>query len=159
MVLIMCEHLDLRINQKVLEVGAGSGYHAAVCAEIVAPTNVKSEGIVYTMERIEKLARFAERNLKAAGYSDRVKVIVGDGSLGYEEKAPYDRILVTAAAPKVPQPLINQLKNGGKLLIPVGGAWGQRLVAVIKKGKEIIKEDLGGCVFVPLIGKEGYPER
>jgi protein-L-isoaspartate(D-aspartate) O-methyltransferase len=159
MVAIMNEALELKPGLKVLEVGAGSGYHAATIAEIVAP---KKEGFpkghVYTIEIVPELAKFAEKNLKKLSYSDCVTVIIGDGSLGYVNEAPYDRILVTAAASKIPEPLIEQLKNGGILIIPVGSLYGyQSLLSVKKslKGKVSI-EDLGGCAFVPLLGKYGF---
>jgi len=122
MVSIMNEALRLEVGHKVLEVGAGSGWHAATIAEIVAPNDApRSEwGHVYTVEIIKDLAEFARRNIMRAGYGDRVTIICADGSMGYAEKAPYDRILVTAAAPEIPKPLIEQLKPNGIMLIPVG---------------------------------------
>lgn len=115
MVSIMNEVLELETGQKVLEVGAGSGWHAATIAEIVAPTDTPKDqwGHVYTTEIISQLAESAKENIEKAGYSDRITVICGDGSLGYAEEAPYDRVLVTAAAPDIPKPLVKQLKNGG----------------------------------------------
>lgn len=95
MVVIMCEQLRLEEGNKVLEVGAGSGYHAAICAEIVAPPASNNPGYVYSVERISSLAKWARENLKRTGYANRVKVIVGDGTMGYREAMPYDRILVT----------------------------------------------------------------
>ena len=151
MVAIMVEQLDLVPGLKVLEIGAGSGYHAAVCAEIVAP-----DGHVYTIERISSLATFAEGNLKRTGYGDLVTVIFGDGTKGLPEHAPYDRIFVAAAAPDVPSPLAEQLSDGGKMLVPIGGRYYQDLVRVVRKGKNLKQENLGGCVFVPLIGEYGY---
>lgn len=159
MVAIMCELLDLRVGHKVLEVGTGSGYHAAVCAEIVAPRDEDKErwGHVYTVERLPELVEFARNNLKRTGYADRVTVILGDGSLGYEDASPYDRILVTAAAPKIPSPLINQLAVNGKIVIPVGGSYYQELVVGIKLSEDEFKTfTAGGCVFVPLIGRYGW---
>jgi len=157
MVAIMVEALDLKPGLKVLEVGAGSGYHAAVCAEIIAPKDAKIKGHVYSVERISELAELARKNLEKAGYSDRVTVIVGDGTCGYHENAPYDRILVTAAGPKIPEPLLEQLKVGGILLIPIGGKglW-QELILVKKHKDKIEKSSLGGVAFVPLIGKYGW---
>lgn len=152
MVGIMAEQLDLRRGQKVLEVGGGSGYHAAVTAHIVGP-----RGHVYSVERIASLAEMAKRNIGEAGYSAVVTVVVGDGSLGLLEHAPYDRIFVACAAPDVPAPLVEQLKEGGKMLVPVGaGHFGQDLVLVEKKGGKVVRSDLGGCVFVPLIGEHGF---
>lgn len=151
MVAIMAEQLDLKQGQKVLEIGAGSGYHAAVCAEVVAP-----DGHVYTIERISTLASFAEQNLKKTGYAGLVTVVFADGTKGLPEHAPYDRIFVAAAAPDVPAPLTEQLADGGMMLVPVGGRYYQDLIRVRKKGDKIEKENLGGCVFVPLIGEHGY---
>ena len=151
MVAIMAERLEVQPGHKVLEVGAGSGYHAAVVAELVRPG-----GRVFTVERFESLARFAEANLARAGYSDTVEVIVGDGSLGLPEHAPFDRIFVACGAPSVPSPLIEQLSDGGHMLVPVGGKMYQDLIKVIKRGKKVTTENHGGCVFVPLVGEHGY---
>ena len=153
MVAIMAENLVLQPGHKILEVGTGSGYHAAICAEIVAP-----DGHVWTIERISSLATSAERNLKKTGYSNTVTVIFGDGSKGLQEQAPFDRIFVAAGAPDIPRPLTDQLKDGGKLLVPVGGRYYQDLVRVTRNGSKLVKENLGGCVFVPLIGEYGYQE-
>lgn len=159
MVSIMDEALELEVGHRVLEVGGGSGWHAATIAEIVAPSNVPKEkwGHVYTIERIPELAAFAKNNIENTGYQDRVTLIHSDGTVGYPEKAPYDRIFVAAAGPKVPKPLVEQLKDGGVLLIPVGGAqFYQTLVRVRKMNGKIIEESLGGVTFVPLIGKHGF---
>jgi protein-L-isoaspartate(D-aspartate) O-methyltransferase len=149
MVAIMTELLDVKTDSKILEIGAGSGYQAAVLGEIA------KKGGIYTVERIKRLAEFAEKNLKDCGYKN-VFVIVGDGTLGYEEKAPYDRIIVTAGAPKIPGALIDQLADKGKMAIPVGGRFQQELIMVEKDKRGIIKKNCGGCIFVPLIGKDGY---
>lgn len=151
MVAIMVEHLDLKSGQKVLEVGTGSGYHAAVCAEVVAP-----DGHIFSIERITSLASFAEENLKRTGYSKLVTVITGDGSKGLPDHSPFDRIFVAAGAPEVPSPLAAQLADGGKLLVPVGSRWYQDLIRVTRRGAKLEKENLGGCVFVPLIGEYGH---
>jgi protein-L-isoaspartate(D-aspartate) O-methyltransferase len=151
MVAIMIQRLDLAPGMKVLEIGAGSGYHAAVCAEMVAP-----DGHVFTVERILTLVKFAEDNLKKSGYSNLVTVVYADGTKGLPEHAPYDRVFVAAGAPDIPQPLVDQLADGGKMLVPVGGRFYQDLMKVERKGKRILKENLGGCVFVPLIGEHGH---
>jgi protein-L-isoaspartate(D-aspartate) O-methyltransferase len=159
MVSIMNEALELEIGHKVLEVGAGSGWHSATLAEIIAPSSTpRSEwGCIFTLEIIKNLAENSRKNIINAGYADRVKIINADGSKGYPEKAPYDRILVTAAAPAVPQPLIGQLKTGGIMLIPVGNVSLFQTLIKISKGIDgkINKENLGGVAFVPLTGKFG----
>ena len=159
MVSIMNEALQLKVGQKVLEVGAGSGWHSATIAEIVAPGDApRSEwGCVYTVEIVMALAESARKNIMNAGYSDRVKIVNGDGSKGYVEKAPYERIVVTAASPSVPEPLKNQLKPNGVLLIPVGSfSLFQNLLKITKGSNGKIKqENLGGVAFVPLTGEYG----
>ena len=150
--------LDPQLGDRVLEIGAGSGYHAALVAEMVAPEGCENPGQVWTIEIHKKLVEFARENLERAGYSDRVTVIHGDGSKGYPSEAPYDRIMVTAAAPDLPDPLKEQLKVGGRLVIPVGTPhlW-QELILVIKKGDGSLKiKNLGGVAFVPLRGKYGF---
>jgi protein-L-isoaspartate(D-aspartate) O-methyltransferase len=159
MVSIMNEALQLEVGNKVLEVGAGSGWHAATIAELVAPSGApRSEyGHVYTVEIVQDLADSARKNIMKAGFGDRVTIISGDGSLGFPEKAPYDRILVTAAAPDIPKPLIDQLKTGGIMLIPVGSAsLFQSLMKIAKTDGKIKQENLGGVAFVPLTGKHGH---
>jgi len=150
MVAIMCELLDLNEGEKVLEIGTGCGYHAAVVAEIVG-----KKGKVVTIERIPELAEMAKKNLKALGY-DNVVVIVEDGSKGYDPEAPYDKIYVTAAAPDIPQPLIDQLKYGGKMVIPIGNV--SQWLYVIEKDSEgkIKKWNWGAVRFVPLKGDYGF---
>jgi protein-L-isoaspartate(D-aspartate) O-methyltransferase len=152
MVAIMAEAIEARPGMKVLEVGGGSGWHAAVLASLVRPG-----GHVFSMERIPALAVGARESLAAAGFADAVSVIVGDGSLGYAPEAPYDRISVAAAAPRVPKPLVAQLKpDGGRLLVPVGPPSHQELIEVRVEGGAAKQRSLGGCVFVPLLGAEGY---
>lgn len=153
MVAIMNEALELSIGNRVLEVGAGSGYHAATVAEQIGP-----QGHVYSIELVPELVRVARSNLDRAGYSDRVTLVEGDGSLGYPDRAPYERIIVTAAAPRIPRPLVAQLQPGGILIIPVGGRlFPQELIKVRKDEKGRIEQtSLGGVAFVPLIGKEGF---
>ena len=158
MCVIMCEGLDLAPGHKVLEIGAGSGYHAALCAEMVAPQGVSNPGHVYTVEIVEGLIEFAKANLDRTGYSDRVTLIHGDGGFGLPEYAPFDRILVAAAAPDIPKPLVEQLSPSGIMLIPVGSRGFYQELIMVQKGKdgEIIKRRWGGVAFVPLTGKFGY---
>ncbi len=158
MVAIMTELLGARIGEKVLEVGTGSGYQAAILAEIVNPDR-KAGGIVYTIERIPQLAEFAKKNLERTSYINRVVVIVGDGSKGYPKEAPYDKIIVTAAAPRVPRSLLEQMRSPGRMVIPVGTRYEQTLLVVEKdlEGKIRITESIP-CVFVPLIGEEGWKD-
>lgn len=158
MVAIMCQLLSLKPGHMVLEVGAGTGYHAAVCAEIVAPRQPGAkDGHVFAVERIRSLVEFARSNLARCGYSDRVTVIEGDGTMGYPDAAPYDAILVTAAAPRIPPPLKSQLRDGGRMVIPVGEAYSiQDLIVVEKSGSDFKEWTYGGCVFVPLCGRYGW---
>jgi protein-L-isoaspartate(D-aspartate) O-methyltransferase len=160
MVAIMNEALQLETGQKILEIGAGSGWHAATLAETVAPKeSPRSEwGHVFTVEINLNLAETARKNIRNTGYNDRVTIIVGDGSKGYPEKAPFDRVVVAAAAPDIPQPLIDQLKTSGILLIPVGSiSLFQTLMKVTKRADgKLEQENLGGVAFVPLIGEYGH---
>jgi len=159
MVAIMNEALELEVGHKILEVGAGSGWHAATIAEIIAPSDVPKErwGHVYTTEIVPELADSARAALDKAGYGDRVTVIATDGSEGYDKEAPYDRILVTAAAPSIPKPLTDQLETDGILVIPVGSTYFyQTLLRVRKTDSRLVEENLGGVAFVPLTGKYGH---
>ncbi|MFH1786142.1 MAG: protein-L-isoaspartate(D-aspartate) O-methyltransferase [archaeon] len=149
MVAEMTEKLDVRKGQKVLEVGAGSGYQAAVLKELVGP-----KGSVLTVERIPELAESAGENLRSAGYD--VEVIVGDGTIGCPSAVPYDRIMVTAASPDIPPPLVEQLKIGGKLAIPIGAGFQTLVVAEKVSAGALEKTYYGGCIFVPLLGEYGF---
>jgi protein-L-isoaspartate(D-aspartate) O-methyltransferase len=150
MVGMMLEALDLRPGMKVLEIGTGSGYHAALVAELVRPG-----GKVYTIERIEDLGLRARRTLERLGY-DNVEVVVSDGTNGLPEHAPYDRIFVAAAAPHVPVPLREQLADHGVLIVPVGGRMVQDLVIITRSGDRYDERSMGSVIFVPLIGEHGY---
>jgi protein-L-isoaspartate(D-aspartate) O-methyltransferase len=149
MVAIMCETLNIKKGQKILEIGAGSGYHAAIVSYIVG-----ENGCVYSIERIPSLAKLAKRNIELSGIKN-ITIKTGDGSNGLPEYAPYDRIYVTCAAPEVPPPLLEQLQDGGILLIPVGQFY-SRLKSIKKEGDKFRSSDLGGCAFVPLLGKYGF---
>lgn len=151
MVAIMCDILDIQPGMTVLEVGGGSGYHAAVMAKMAGPT-----GQVYSVERRPELAAQARENLLRAGITN-VTMIEADGSLGLPEHAPYDRISVAAAAPQIPEPLKRQLKVGGKMVLPVGSDY-QELYLVTRKNGFCVEKKMG-VIFVPLIGQEGFREK
>ncbi len=145
---LMTQALEIRKTDQVLEIGTGSGYQAAILAEL-------SE-IVYSIERVDTLSSRARTNLYSQGY-DNIYLIVGDGTLGLPEYAPFDRIIVTAAAPKATEILLSQLKKGGKMVVPVGNRSIQDLKLIEKAlNGRIYRKSLGGCRFVPLIGKEGW---
>jgi len=149
MVAIMCQFLALLGAEKVLEVGTGSGYQAAVLAELARK--------VYTVERIAFLAARARETLESLHYTN-ILVKVGDGTVGWEDEAPFDRVIVAAASPEVPAPLFQQLAEGGRMVVPVGDAHGQTLHVVEKvNGQMRVSTDVG-CVFVRLIGKYGWGE-
>jgi protein-L-isoaspartate(D-aspartate) O-methyltransferase len=149
MVAIMTELLELNGDEKVLEIGTGSGYQAAILAELARE--------VYTIERFSILAEQARKRLEELGYNN-VFVVVGDGTKGLEEKAPFDRIIITAAAPKIPEPLVKQLKEDGIIVAPVGERFSQILIKGKKKKGEIVEEYHTPCVFVPLVGEYGWKE-
>ncbi len=146
MVAIMAEVLQFKRRHIVLEVGTGLGYHAAVVSRVA------EEGHVYSIERVTELAEQARSNISELGI-DNVTIVVGDGSRGLPEHAPYDRIYATCAAPEVPEALTDQLKHGGKLLLPLGRRM-CRLVRIDKDG-ELRRTDLGGCAFVPMVSDGG----
>ncbi|NQS97347.1 MAG: protein-L-isoaspartate(D-aspartate) O-methyltransferase [candidate division Zixibacteria bacterium] len=146
-VALMTQSLQLTGKEKVLEIGAGSGYQAAILAELCRR--------VFTIERIPALAKKARERLESLGYTN-VAVLTGDGTLGRVEFAPYDRIIITAAAPDIPGGLLKQLSDNGCLVAPVGGRDFQTLRIIQKEGGELSEHDLIGCAFVPLIGKNGW---
>ena len=146
-VALMTELLTLQPTDNVLEIGTGCGYQAALLAALVRQ--------VTTIERIPEVAGLARENLTKIGIKN-VDVIIGDGTLGYPQKAPYDGIIITAATPSVPIPLVKQLAEGGRLVAPVGARDIQELIRLIKKDGSITEEDHGGVRFVPLIGECGW---
>jgi len=149
MIGIMLKALNASPGQKVLEVGTGSGYQAALLARM---------GLrVFTVERIPELAAAAADRLNRLGMAD-VRVVVGDGSLGLPEEAPFDRIIVACAAPELPQALAAQLAEGGKLVVPVGDRFSQRLCVASMRGGRLEVDYGDECVFVPLIGRQGWRE-
>jgi protein-L-isoaspartate(D-aspartate) O-methyltransferase len=150
MVALMTELLDPCDTDRVLEVGTGSGYQTAILAELAAE--------VFTVERIPRLAEEARRRLEALGV-ENVRFRCGDGTAGWPEEAPFDRIIVTAAAPRLVEPLLDQLAPGGRLVIPVGGRYFQTLQLVEKDRDGTVRtRDEGGCVFVKLIGRYGWSD-
>lgn len=146
-VALMTEALQLKGEERVLEIGTGSGYQATILAEL-SPE-------VYSVERIKSLADHAAVLLKKMGYGN-INIKVADGTLGWEEFAPFDRIIITAASPQIPETLVKQLKDSGIMLLPLGSGFGQVLTRVRKLKDTISTEGICGCVFVPLVGKYGY---
>lgn len=151
MIAIMLEVSELSKGLKILEIGTGSGYNAALLSEICGEENV------ITIERVPEVYKFGKENLEKAGY--KLRVILGDGTKGYEEEAPYDRIIVTAAAPQILNSWKSQIKEEGMIIAPVGTEryYQELLVLKKKEGNFEIKKH-GGCVFVPLIGENGWKE-
>ncbi|MBN1621767.1 MAG: protein-L-isoaspartate(D-aspartate) O-methyltransferase [Endomicrobiales bacterium] len=144
MVAWMTELLNLKGTEKVLEIGTGSGYQTAVLSELAKH--------VFTIERIETLSINAQKILNDLNYKN-ISFKIGDGTEGWQNEAPFDRILITAGSPVVPAPLLKQLSEGGKLLIPLGERFAQNLTMVEKKDGKMTTKELGACVFVPLIGR------
>ncbi len=149
MVALMTEILALSGSERVLEIGTGSGYQAAVLAELC--------GKVYTVERVKVLAEKARTVLDRLGYRS-VALKVYDGTYGWKDMAPFDAIMVTAGSPDIPAPLVDQLRIGGRMVIPVGDRTGQRLLKVIRTSEGPVTEATIPCVFVPLIGAHGWKE-
>jgi protein-L-isoaspartate(D-aspartate) O-methyltransferase len=144
-VALMTELLELKGDEKVLEIGAGSGYQAAILSKLTKK--------IITVERVKELAQRTKKLLGKNGY-DNITVLHGDGTKGYEKEAPYDAIIITAAAQKIPKKLIEQLANNGRLVAPIGPRYHQELVR-IRKRNNVLEEDYhGGVIFVPLIGDD-----
>ncbi len=145
----MTEQLELKKTDRVLELGTGSGYQTAILAELVKH--------VYSVERLPSLSHRVRRRLYQLGYVN-FTLKVGDGTLGYREESPFDKIIVTAASCEVPKPLLEQLVDGGILIIPVGGERSQKLYKIRKSGKEFEQEELSNCCFVKLYGQYGWKD-
>ncbi|MDD5496211.1 MAG: protein-L-isoaspartate(D-aspartate) O-methyltransferase [Candidatus Omnitrophica bacterium] len=150
MVALMTECLGLKGDERVLEIGTGSGYQMAILCQIAKE--------IYSVERFKDLAENADSVLKRLGYANYA-IKVGDGTLGWEDRAPYDAVIVTAGAPGIPRSLVGQMKDGGRLVIPMGGEFGQVLTVVRKKGDTVEASEVCGCMFVPLIGREGWQKK
>jgi protein-L-isoaspartate(D-aspartate) O-methyltransferase len=147
MVAWMTELLEVEEDDTILEIGTGSGYQAAILCELGKE--------IFSIEKYSSLAQRAEERLRSLGY-DNITIRVGDGTLGWPEEAPFDGIIVTAGAPSIPEPLVEQLADGGRLVIPVGPSGMQMLTLVQREGREYRTREEGTCVFVPLVGKFGW---
>ena len=145
----MTQALQLTPEDRVLEIGTGSGYQTAILSRLVDR--------VYSVERIAPLAQRAQQTLKELDINN-VEIRVTDGSYGWSEHGPYDAIIATAAAPEIPAPLIDQLKDGGRLVAPVGPRWQQELMRLQRRGDELLSERLAPVAFVPLVGEHGWLE-
>ena len=145
----MTEALALKGEERVLEIGTGSGYQTAIIAELCRQ--------VFTIERLNNLSRKAQNILESLNYMNIVFKMF-DGTYGWPDQAPFDAILITASAPEIPDSLVKQLGDGGRLVAPIGGADKQKLVVLTKKGDSVSRRDLVNCKFVPLIGKYGWPQ-
>jgi protein-L-isoaspartate(D-aspartate) O-methyltransferase len=148
-VALMTEALELTGKEKVLEIGTGSGYQTAILAELA--------DTVYTVERIEPLLEKSKDLLQSLGYKN-VYFKAYDGTLGWNDFAPFDTIIVTAGAPKVPDPLLKQLADGGRMIIPIGNKYSQDLIKVTRVKDRFVERNLGGCRFVDLIGEHGWKD-
>jgi len=160
MTALFCEYAQMKLGQKVLEVGGGCGYMSCVYAEVVAPTDRPEQewGHVWSVEIVKPLAESARLNVEKAGYAKRVTILHGDASVGLSDYSPYDVIIVTSAAPDIPGPLVEQLSPGGVLLIPVGTPHFFQELFRVRKSQDgkTTRENMGGVAFVPLKGKHGW---
>ena len=150
-VMMMLQALELKKGDKVLEIGTGSGYNAALIAEMVKPA------MVYTTEVVGELVEFAKKNLRKSGVKN-VRIFRVDGSKGLWEYSPFDKIIVTAGAPETPKQLLEQVKDNGILVAPVGPLYEQEMLRIKKRGKKLEIKNLGSFVFVPLRGKYGWED-
>jgi len=149
-VVAMTEALEVKPGEKILEIGTGSGWQASILSYLVG-----EKGHVYTIEILEDLAEFARSNLNKVGVKN-VEVFVGDGSLGMKDKAPFDKIIVTAACPDIPNPLLDQLKVSGIMVLPIGNLYLQDMFVIKKLKDKLDKKSIGSFMFVPLVGKYGF---
>jgi protein-L-isoaspartate(D-aspartate) O-methyltransferase len=147
MVAAMTELLELRGDERVLEIGTGSGYQAAILAELSKE--------VYTVERVLPLSEQAEARFHSLGYKN-IHIKVGDGTSGWPEEAPFNRIIITAGTPRIPEPLMEQLSDEGIIIAPVGDRFSQQIIKVIKSKEKLSESFHTPCVFVPLIGEHGW---
>jgi protein-L-isoaspartate(D-aspartate) O-methyltransferase len=147
MVALMTEALELTGNEKTLEIGTGSGYQAAILAELSRE--------LYTVEKYPELLDRAKGILESLGYTN-IFYKISNGTMGWKEHAPYDAVMVTAGAPEIPQPLVEQLGEGGRLLVPVGDEISQELMKIVRRGGKLFEERLGACRFVKLVGAHGW---
>ena len=156
MTIMILEYLELSKNLKVLEIGAGSGYQASLIAAAIS-SDFQTTGHVYSIEIVPDLVIFAKNNIKKAKYDHIVTILEGDGTQGYREESPYDRIIVTAAGPKLPPPLVDQLKVGGLLVMPLGKPRSYQVMTRFRKLSEskVKEEKLSSVAFVPLRGEYG----
>ena len=146
-VALMTEALELKGTEKVLEIGTGSGYQTAILAEL--------SKAVYTVERVAPLSMRSKSLLRELGYT-HIHFKVSDGTTGWEEFSPYDVVMVAAGAPEIPRPLLDQLADGGRMVVPIGNRHSQDLIRVRREKNRFLEKNLGGCRFVDLIGKHGW---
>lgn len=146
-VALMTESLGVGPADRILEIGTGSGYQAAILAELAKD--------VYTIERVESLAKRAGVLFSELGYHN-IRLKVDDGTLGWKEEAPFDKIIITAASPRIPLPLTEQLAEGGRLILPLGETFSQILTLAEKKQGQLLQQQICGCIFVRLVGKYGW---
>jgi protein-L-isoaspartate(D-aspartate) O-methyltransferase len=162
MTALFCEYGEIRLGERVLEIGAGCGYMSCVYAEVVAPVDKPKDlwGHVWAAEIVEQLADLGRRNVERVGYGDRVTFIHADASEGLKDSSPYDLIIVASAAPEIPTELTNQLATNGILLIPLGSIHSFQELIRIRKGTDghLSRENLGGVAFVPMTGKRGWQD-
>jgi protein-L-isoaspartate(D-aspartate) O-methyltransferase len=142
--------LQLKGTERVLEIGTGSGFQTVLLSHLVAQ--------VFSIERVAALSQVARENIAKLG-AKNISLLVGDGTIGWREYSPYDAILVSAAGPSIPDPLISQLADGGRMVVPVGSADSQMLWLVTKRGEEVTRQEIAPVRFVPLVGRHGWEQK